>query len=286
MNPKLSPPASGEHADETITINDVLRWNSRYGVPTMDILYTCCAGLDVHKLTVVACVRRVDAGGKVQKQVRTFETMTRGLLSLADWLRAEHVTHAAMESTGVYWKPVFNILEGQVEVILVNAQHIKQVPGRKTDVKDCEWIAQLLQVGLLRASFVPPAPIRELRELTRQRSQLLGERTAAANRIQKVLEDANIKLASVASDVLGTSGTAMLERLIEGETDPHKLADLAQRQLRGKIPELEKALEGKLTDHHRFLLKLLWKELAQQEELLAELDSKVQERTRPFAAEV
>ena len=172
----------------------------------MDILYACCAGLDVHKVTVVACVRRIVGGGKVHKEVRTFETTTRDLLALGDWLLAEGVTHVAMESTGVYWKPVFNILEGQVEVILVNAQHIKQVPGRKTDVKDCEWIAQLLQVGLLRASFVPPAPIRDVRELTRQRTQLLGEKTAAANRIQKVLEDANIKLASVATDVLGVSG--------------------------------------------------------------------------------
>ena len=172
----------------------------------MDILYTRCAGLDVHKVTVVACVRHVDSGGKVHKEVRTFETTTRGLLALADWLRVEGVTHAAMESTGVYWKPVFNILEGQVQLILVNAQHIKQVPGRKTDVKDCEWIAQLLQVGLLRASLVPPAPIRDLRELTRQRVQLLGERTAASNRIQKVLEDANIKLSSVATDILGVSG--------------------------------------------------------------------------------
>src|ERR1700758_1106670 len=284
MNPKLSPPASGEHADETITINDVLRWNSRYGVPTMDILYTCCAGLDVHKLTVVACVRRVDAGGKVHKEVRTFETTTRGLLELADWLRAENVTHAAMESTGVYWKPVFNILEGQVEVILVNAQHIKQVPGRKTDVKDCEWIAQLLQVGLLRASFVPPAPIRELRELTRQRSQLLGERTAAANRIQKVLEDANIKLASVASDVLGTSGTAMLEALIDGQTDPAQLADLAQKQLRRKIPELQLALQGKVTDHHRFLLRMLLDHIGHLDELERRLSGRIEEVLAPFAA--
>src|ERR1700686_2244668 len=148
----------------------------------MDILYTCCAGLDVHKKTVVVCLRRIGAGGKVHKEVRTFETTTRDLLSLADWLRSESVTHAAMESTGVYWKPVFNILEGQVQVILVNARHIKQVPGRKTDVKDCEWIAQLLQVGLLRASFVPPAPIRDLRELTRQRTQLAAEKASASNR--------------------------------------------------------------------------------------------------------
>ena len=191
-----------------------------------------------------------------------------------------------MESTGVFWKPMFNILEGRFTVLLVNARHLKQVPGRKSDVLDCQWIAQLLQCGLLKGSFIPPRPQRELRDLTRHRTQLVEEKTRTINRIQKVLEDANIKLASVATDVMGVSGRAMIQRLMEGETDPHKLADLAQRQLRGKIPELEKALEGKLTDHHRFLLKLLWKELAQQEELIAELDAKIEEHTRPFAAEI
>ena len=249
----------------------------------MDILYTCCAGLDVHKMTVVACVRRVAAGGKVHKEVRTFETTTRGLLALADWLRAEQVTHAAMESTGVYWKPVFNILEGQVELILVNAQHIKQVPGRKTDVKDCEWIAQLLQVGLLRASFVPPTPIRDLRELTRQRVQLIGEKSAAANRIQKVLEDANIKLASVATDVLGASGRAILEALIAGETDPVQLAELAQKSLRRKIPELRLALEGKVTANHRFLLRMLLDHVKHQEELVERVTARIEELMIPFA---
>jgi transposase len=156
----------------------------------MDTLYPCCAGLDVHKATVVACVRTATAGGKVRRGVRTFGTMTADLLALADWLAGAGVTHVAMESTGVYWKPVFHLLEGRFEVLLVNAQHIKQVPGRKTDVKDCEWIAQLLQHGLLKASFIPPAPIRELRDLTRQRVQLVQERAAVANRIQKVLEDA------------------------------------------------------------------------------------------------
>jgi transposase len=248
----------------------------------MDILYTRCAGLDVHKMTVVACVRRVDAGGKVHKEVRTFETTTRGLLALADWLRVEDVTHAAMESTGVYWKPVFNILEGQVQLILVNAQHIKQVPGRKTDVKDCEWIAQLLQVGLLRASFVPPAPIRDLRELTRQRVQLLGEKSAAANRIQKVLEDANIKLASVASDVLGVSGRAILEALIAGQTDPVQLAELAQKSLRRKIPELRLALEGRVTANHRFLLRMLLDHVKHQEELVERVTARIEELMVPF----
>jgi transposase len=250
----------------------------------MDILYTCCAGLDVHKKTVVACVRRISAGGKVHKEVQTFETTTRDLLALSDWLRAEGVTHAAMESTGVYWKPVFNILEGQVQVILVNARHIKQVPGRKTDVKDCEWIAQLLQVGLLRASFVPPAPIRDLRELTRQRVQLLGERTSASNRIQKVLEDANIKLASVASDVLGASGRAMLEALIAGQSDPVELANLAQKQLRKKIPELQLALEGKVTDNHRFLLRMQLDHIEHLEGLVERLNTRIEEQLVPFAS--
>ena len=165
----------------------------------METIYACCAGLDVHKTTVVACVRRVDPAGRVREQVRTFGTMTADLLALSDWLAEAGVTHVAMESTGVYWKPIFNLLEGRFEVMLVNAQHIKQVPGRKTDVKDCQWIAQLLQHGLLRGSFVPPQPLRELRDLTRQRSQLVAEKAAVANRIQKVLEDANIKLGSVAT---------------------------------------------------------------------------------------
>src|SRR6516225_1225510 len=176
--------------------------------------YRACAGLDVHKETVVVCVRRLGAAGQVHQEVRTFATMTRDLLALADWLAAQGVTHVAMESTGVYWKPIFNILETQFQVILVNAQHVKHVPGRKTDVKDCEWIAQLLQLGLLRASFVPPRPVRELRDLTRQRSQLVGEKASVCNRIQKVLEGANIKLGSVASDVLGASGRDMLRSIV------------------------------------------------------------------------
>ena len=223
----------------------------------MEILYRCCAGLDVHKKTLVACVRRIDAAGKVHQAVRTFGTMTCHLLALSDWLAEQGVEQVAMESTGVYWKPVFNILEGRLAVMLVNAQHIKQVPGRKTDVKDCAWIAQLLQHGLLRASFVPPPPLRELRDLTRLRAQLVAEKATAANRIQKVLEDANIKLASVATDVLGVSGRDMLEAIIAGEDDAEKLADLARKRLRNKIPALQTALRGRVTKHHRFQLRLL-----------------------------
>jgi transposase len=191
-----------------------------------------------------------------------------------------------MESTGVFWKPIYNILESRFTVLLVNARHLKQVPGRKSDIRDCQWIAQLLQCGLLKGSFIPPRPQRELRDLTRHRTQLVEEKTRTVNRIHKVLEDANIKLASVAADILGVSGRAMLGALIEGERDPIKLAGFAQRQLRGKIPELEKALEGRVTEHHRFMLGLLWKQLAQEEELIAELDAKIEEQTRPFADEI
>ncbi len=252
----------------------------------MENIFACCAGLDVHKQSVEACVRRIQPNGRVHQETRHWGTMTPDLRAMADWLAAEGVTNVAMESTGVFWKPIFNILESRFTVLLVNARHLKQVPGRKSDVRDCQWIAQLLQCGLLKGSFIPPLAQRELRDLTRHHTQLVEEKTRTINRIQKVLEDANIKLASVASDVMGVSGRSMIQRLIEGETDPHKLADLAQRQLRGKIPELEKALEGKLTDHHRFLLQMLWKELAHQEELIAELDAKIEEQTRPFAAEI
>lgn len=241
----------------------------------MDILYACCAGLDVHKKTVVACVRCIDGRGRVRQETRTFGTMTNQLLELGDWLTAQKVSHVAMESTGVYWKPIWNLLEGQLEMMLVNAQHIKRVPGRKTDVKDSEWIAQLLQHGLLRGSFVPARPQRELRELTRQRRQLIQTRASVANRVQKVLEDANIKLASVATNVLGVSGRAMLEALIAGQEDTKQLAELAQRKLRAKIPQLRLALRGRVTEHHRFLLRLLLDELTHLEALIARLSGRI-----------
>jgi transposase len=222
----------------------------------MDILYPCCAGLDLHKETVVACVRQV-VGGKLRQEVRTFRTETNALLELADWLTDRGVSHVAMESTGVYWKPVWNLFEGVFELLLVNAEHVKQVPGRKTDVKDAQWIAELLQHGLLKPSFVPQKPIRQLRDLTRQRVQLIRQKVQVANRIQKTLEDGNIKLASVASDVLGVSGRAMLRALIRGEEDPVALADLARKRLREKIPQLQEALSGQVEEHHRFLLGML-----------------------------
>jgi transposase len=252
----------------------------------METIIPRCAGLDIHKQSVEACVQRMDPHGRLHQETRHWGTMTRDVLAMADWMAAQGVTHAAMESTGVYWKPIYNILESRFTVLLVNARHLKQVPGRKSDVRDCQWIAQLLQHGLLKGSFIPPRPQRELRDLTRHRVQLVEEKTRTVNRLQKILEDANIKLGSVATDILGVSGRAMLARLIDGEDDPVKLADFAQGQLRGKIPELEKALQGHVTEHHRFMLRLLWKELAQQEELIAELDGKIDEQTRPFADEI
>jgi transposase len=249
----------------------------------MDLIHSCCAGLDVHKKTVVACVRRAGPDGRAGREVRTFRTMTADLIALADWLDAEGVGHVAMESTGVYWKPVFHLLEGRFEVLLVNARHIKQVPGRKTDVKDAEWIAQLLQYGLLRASFIPPPPVRELRDLTRQRAQLVRERAGVVNRIHKVLEDANIKLASVATDVLGASGRAMLAALVAGDDDPAALAALARRSLRRKVPELTLALRGFVTEHHRFLLRTLLKQVDQLGSLIAEYAARIEEVALPFA---
>ena len=249
----------------------------------MDTVYPRCAGLDVHKDTVVACVRPADAAGRARQEVRTFATMTADLLALADWLAEAGATHVAMESTGVYWKPVFNLLEGRFAVLLVNAQHIKQVPGRKTDVKDCEWIAQLLQHGLLRASFIPPAADRELRDLTRQRAQLVRERAAVANRIQKVLEDANIKLAAWPRDVLGVSGPGHAASAHRRRGRPGAAGRPGPRRLRGKIPQLRQALRGRVTDHHRFLLRLLLDHLDHLEGLIARLGARIEAALAPDA---
>lgn len=230
----------------------------RSSVAGLGALYARVCGMDVHKNSVVACVRILNAkDGTVQSTLRRFGTMTADLVELRQWLTEQQVTHAAMESTGVYWQPVFNLLEGHLEVWVVNAQHIKKVPGRKTDMKDAQWIAQLMQCGLLKPSFVPERQQRELRDLTRQQSKLVQQRNAVDNRIQKVLETANIKLGSVASDVLGVSGRRMIEALIGGEKDTSVLADLAQKKLREKIPQLQRALEGEVSEHHRFLLRQL-----------------------------
>jgi transposase len=246
----------------------------------------CGCGLDVHQATVVACLLIVRKDGKVQKQVRTFGTTTRELLSMREWLLSQGCTHVAMESTGVYWKPVYAVLEGAFEIVVANAQHVKKVPGRKTDVKDAEWIAELLCHGLLRSSFVPPAPIRELRELTRYRRKLVESQSAERNRLLKLLETANIKLASVASDVFGVSGLLMLQALVEGKATPQEMAELAKRRLRKKIPELELALEGKVEEHHRFLLKLQLDRLQAVGEDLKILEQRIQEKLKPYAAQL
>jgi transposase len=252
----------------------------------METLYTRVAGLDVHKKNVVACVRITSPQGKAQDAVRTFGTMTGDLLGLADWLRQQQVTHVAMESTGVLWKPIWNVLEGEeFELLLVNARELKQVPGRKSDVKDSQWIAQLLACGLLRSSFVPQRDQRDLRDLTRQRAQLYAEHTRCANRIHKVLQDANIKLSSVATDVLGVSGREMLQALVDGEQNPEALAELARGVLRKKIPELERALLGKVRPHHQFLLQQLLGHLAHLEEQLATFDARIEEQMRPLVDE-
>jgi transposase len=248
----------------------------------METIYRCCAGLDVHKQSVEVTVRCLEDGGRVCTETRHFRTFTRDLLEMSDWMTGQGVTHVAMESTGVYWKPIYNILESHFEVLLVNARHVKQVPGRKTDIKDCQWLAQLLQHGLLRGSFIPPRPIRQLRDLTRHRAQLVAEKTRVANRIQKVLEDCNIKLASVATDILGASGRAMIQDMIEGESDPGKLALHARRRLKEKIPELTLAMEGQVSEHHRFLLQLLWDQLSEVEALIERVERKVDEHIVPF----
>jgi len=253
----------------------------------MEVLYPCCCGLDVHKKSITACVLWAEPRGKTRKEKRRFGTFTQELLKLADWLRASGVTHVAMESTGVYWKPVWNILEGQFEkVLLVNAQHIKAVPGRKSDQKDSEWIADLLQHGLLKGSFVPPRGTRELRDLTRYRVSLAQECNRIANRIQKVLEDANIKLAWVASDALGVSGRQMIQAMIGGQQEAGELADMAKGLLRKKIPELKLALEGRVTEHHRFLLHEMLDDLQHVEAKMSKVEVEIERRLRPFQNEV
>jgi transposase len=259
---------------------------------SMPVVNARCCGLDVHKQTVVACVRSAGPDGKVANEVRTFATTTRGLLELGDWLAGCGVAWVAMESTGVYWKPVWNLLEGRVtsdgEVIglmLVNARHVRNVPGRKTDVKDCQWIAQLLAAGLLSASFVPERPQRDLRDLTRQRVQLIQDKTRVANRLQKILEDGNIKLSSVVSDVLGASGRDMLHALIEGKMTPAQMAELARRKMRVKIPQLIEALSGGVTEHHRFMLRTLLDQVEYLERQIESFDTRIEAVMSPLERE-
>ena len=251
----------------------------------MEALVECCAGLDVHQGSVVACVLLGAAGRKPRKEVRTFATATADLVALRDWLKALGVTHVGMESTGVYWKPVYAILEGHFELIVGNAHHIKAVPGRKTDVKDAEWIADLVRHGLVRASFVPPPAIRELRDLVRLRRSLSEGLTTERNRTLKLLETANIKLASVASEVFGVSGMAMLRALVENAATPTEMADLARGKLRRKLAPLARALEGRLTEHHRFVLALHLRRMAAIEADLAALDARIEARMEPFRAQ-
>ena len=248
----------------------------------MDVLHAHGCGIDVHAKFVVACCRHIGSTGGVTKTSRTFGTMTADLQALAAWLTSEAVTHVAMESTGVLWQPVWNILEPHVTIVLVNPRDVRQVPGRKTDVTDAEWLAQLLQYGLLRSSFVPPVAIRELRDLTRGRAKLVDQTTAVTNRIHAVLHDANIKLGSVATDILGVSGRAMLQAIVNGETDPSRLADLARHRLRSKLPALRRALEGRVTDHHRFLLRRLLGQLAFLEAEIGTYDERISEASAPF----
>ena len=252
----------------------------------MEVVFERCCGLDIHRNLIVACLSVPGSNRKPRKETRTFGSMTADLLQLSDWLTSERVTHVTMESTGVYWKPIYNILEGNFEVLLVNAQHIKAVPGRKTDVKDCEWIADLLQHGLLRGSFVPERPQRELRELTRYRTSLVRERTAEINRLQKTLEGANIKLASVASNIAGKSARQMLERLVGGSTDEKDMAQLAKGRLREKIPQLERALVGRFGVHQRFLVAQQLAHIDFLDEAIDRLSKEVSERVRPFAEAV
>jgi len=249
----------------------------------MQVLYYRCCGLDIHKKLIVACLLSMSAQG-VHKEIRTFGTTLADLYRLRDWLVANECQIVAMESTGVYWKPIWNVLEEELKLLLVNAQHIKAVPGRKTDTKDAEWIADLLQHGLLRASFVPPRPQRELRELTRYRTKLVQERARLVNRIQKVLEESNVKLASFATDITGVSGRAILQALLDGQQDPQQLAELARGRLRNKRDELAQAVQGTLREHHRFLLKSQLRQLDFYDSQIGELDQEVARRLGVQAA--
>jgi transposase len=248
----------------------------------MEPIVERCCGLDVHQAGVVACLLIGGAHQRPRKEVRTFRTVTRELIEMREWLQASGCTHAAMESTGIYWKPVYAILEGSLEIVVGNAQHIKNVPGRKTDVKDSEWIADLLRHGLIAKSFVPPAPIRELRDLTRYRRKLVESRSAEQNRLLKLLETANIKLSSVASDVFGVSGLRMLEAIVSGESTPQAMADLARGRLRKKKADLELALEGRVEEHHRVILRVQMRRLEQTNDAIAEIEGRIEEKLVPY----
>ena len=251
----------------------------------MEVLYSRCAGLDVHAASVVACVR-LASGASVTYEHRTVSTNTRGLLELAEWLTAHQCTHVAMEATGVYWKPVWHVLEDHFTLVLANAMHIRNIPGRKSDKNDATWIADLLALGLIRSSFVPPAPIQELRDLTRTRKQLVREMARHTQRIQKTLEDANIKLTEVVSDILGVSGRAILLAFVAGETDPERLADLSHGRLKTPRAQLVEALHGRVTPHHRFMIQLHLTQIAALDTAVADVEARIGEALAPFRAAV
>jgi transposase len=247
----------------------------------METLHERCSGLDVHKDTVVASVR-IASGRTAHREVRSFSTTTSGLLQLHDWLQESGVTHVAMEATGIYWKPVWHLLEGSFELVLANASHIKAVPGRKTDMNDATWIADLVAHGLIRASFVPPTPIQELRDLTRLRKQLVQEKNRHVQRIQKVLQDANMKVDSYVSDLLGKSGRAVLDALVEGHTSPDVLVSLTTGRLKASKNELREAFRGRVTRHHRFLLQLHLRQIDQIDRSIEELEAQARQAIEPF----
>jgi transposase len=247
----------------------------------MEVIYPRCAGLDVHKQTVVGCVRIAQGAGPLQ-EVRTFTTTTSGLLALADWLDSFGVTHVAMEATGVYWKPVWHILEGHFELVLANAAHVKNVPGRKTDINDAMWLADLLAHGLIRASFVPPTAVQELRALTRTRKQFVRERSAHVQRIEKVLEDANLKLSVVLTDIMGQSGRAILHAIVDGDTDPERLLSHVDRRVKASRAEVREALRGHVSAHHRFMLKLHLAHIDALDRAIATIEQEVGLGLEPF----
>lgn len=243
----------------------------------MQVSHNRCAGIDVHKKTIVVCCLVVEENPKLRRETRTYGTTTSELLRMSEWLATQDITHVAMESTGEYWKPVYNLLESSCEVVVVNSHHVKQVPGRKTDVKDAEWIAELFSYGLLRGSFIPPLPQRELRDLTRQRTTLIRERASVINRLQKVLEWANVKLASVVTDISGVSARRMLKAMVEGNDNPEALAGLAKGRLCHKQSELTAALTGRVRDHHRFLIQTHLEHLDFLEQQTAQFDQRIEQ---------
>jgi transposase len=251
----------------------------------MELLYARCAGLDVHATNVVACAR-IATGGTVTYESVRVPTTTRGLLELADWLRTHGCTHVGLEATGVYWRPVWHVLEGEFSLTLANAHHVRNIPGRKSDMSDARWIADLLAMGLIRSSFVPPAPIQELRDLTRTRKQLVREIARHTQRLQKTLEDANVKLTEAISNILGATGRAILRAVIKGETDPARLADLAQGRLKASRSQLVDVLHGRITSHHRFMLQLHLQQIEALEHAVSDVEARVRESLTPFRSTV